>query len=172
VSWVSPDRIGKRYGVSRDAVYRHAHALGLMEKRRRNVRSALERIIEKTGEVEVSASAVVILLRRHRAPGFRPNDLPELGLLIEAPEKNVDRCQQMPTQSVLRSPACQARIAKDGRTSPILRMSEGRNSLQSRLYGGESGIRTPSSIVECVSYRLFNVLVAHDCHDVRTASTN
>ena len=30
-----------------------------MEKRRRNVRSALERIIERAGEVEVSASAVV-----------------------------------------------------------------------------------------------------------------
>ena len=59
VTWVSPDRIGKCYGVSRDAVYRHAHALGLMEKRRRNLRSALERIIEKAGEVEVSASAVV-----------------------------------------------------------------------------------------------------------------
>lgn len=36
VDWVSPDRIGKRYGVSRDAVYRHAHALGLMEKRRQS----------------------------------------------------------------------------------------------------------------------------------------
>ena len=59
MNWVSPDRIAKHYGVSRDAVYRHAHALGLMEKRRRNVRSALERIIEKAGEVEVSASAVV-----------------------------------------------------------------------------------------------------------------
>jgi len=59
VNWVSPDRIAKHYGVSRDAVYRHAHALGLMEKRRRNVSSALERIIEKAGEVEVSASAVV-----------------------------------------------------------------------------------------------------------------
>src|SRR5215469_8015571 len=59
VNWISPDRIAKHYGVSRDAVYRHAHALGLMEKRRRNVRSALERIIEKAGEVEVSASAVV-----------------------------------------------------------------------------------------------------------------
>src|SRR5713101_1096556 len=38
---------------------RHAHALGLMAKRRRNVRSALERIIEKAGEVEASAAAVV-----------------------------------------------------------------------------------------------------------------
>ena len=59
VDWTSPARIGKDYGVSRDSVYRHAHALGLMAKRRRNVRSALERIIEKAGEVEASAAAVV-----------------------------------------------------------------------------------------------------------------
>ena len=59
VNWNSPARISKQYGVSRDSAYRHAHALGLMEKRRRNVRAALERIIEKAGEVEASATAVV-----------------------------------------------------------------------------------------------------------------
>jgi hypothetical protein len=59
VTWNSPVRISKEYGVSRDSVYRHAHALGLMAKRRRNVRSALERIIEKAGDVEASAAAVV-----------------------------------------------------------------------------------------------------------------
>ena len=41
VNWVSPGRIAKEHGVSRDAVYRHAHALSLMEPRRRNVRAAL-----------------------------------------------------------------------------------------------------------------------------------
>lgn len=59
VTWNSPVRISKEYGVSRDSVYRHAHALGLMAKRRRNVRFALERIIEKAGDVEASAAAVV-----------------------------------------------------------------------------------------------------------------
>ena len=59
VNWSSPDRISKQYGVSRDSAYRHAHALGLMDKRRRNVRAALERIIEKAGEVEASATAIV-----------------------------------------------------------------------------------------------------------------
>ena len=59
VNWSSPARIGKQYEVSRNSVYRHAHALGLMEKRRRNVRAALERIIENAGEVEASATAVV-----------------------------------------------------------------------------------------------------------------
>jgi len=59
VGWVSPAKIAEEYSVSRDGVYRHAHAFGLMEKRRRNVRAALERIIEKAGEVEVNASSVV-----------------------------------------------------------------------------------------------------------------
>ena len=59
VTWTSPAQIARKYSVSRDGLYRHAHALGLFEKRRRNIRSALERIIEKAGEVKVNASAVV-----------------------------------------------------------------------------------------------------------------
>jgi hypothetical protein len=58
-SWASPNRIAKAHKVSRDAVYRHAHALGLFEKRRTNVRAALERIIECSGDVKVNAAAVV-----------------------------------------------------------------------------------------------------------------
>jgi hypothetical protein len=46
-------------------VYRHAHAFGLFEKRKRIVRAALERIIEKAGEVEVTASAVVGALQAY-----------------------------------------------------------------------------------------------------------
>src|SRR3954464_11905905 len=51
VNWTSPARIAKEYRVSRDSIYRHAHALTLFEKRRRNVRAALETIIERAGEV-------------------------------------------------------------------------------------------------------------------------
>ena len=59
VDWGNTSRIGKEYKLSRDTIYRHAHALGLFEKRQKNVRKALERMIEKAGEVEVTASAVV-----------------------------------------------------------------------------------------------------------------
>jgi hypothetical protein len=59
VTWTSPVWIAKNYGVSRDSVYRHAHALSLLDKRSRNLHSALERIIERAGDVEVSATAVV-----------------------------------------------------------------------------------------------------------------
>ena len=60
IGWKSPAAIAEEYDLAdRSSVYRHAHALGLFEKRKRNVRAALERIIEKAGEVEVTASAVV-----------------------------------------------------------------------------------------------------------------
>jgi hypothetical protein len=44
---------------------RHAHAIGLFERRRRNVRAALERIIEQGGAVEVNASAVVAAVQAY-----------------------------------------------------------------------------------------------------------
>jgi hypothetical protein len=60
VSWRSPGVIVEEYGLAdRSTVYRHAHACGLFVKRQRNVRAALERIIERAGEVDVTAAAVV-----------------------------------------------------------------------------------------------------------------
>jgi hypothetical protein len=60
VDWQSPARIARQYGLRhRATVYRHAHALGLMDRRARNVRAALEKIIERAGEVEVTGGAVV-----------------------------------------------------------------------------------------------------------------
>lgn len=59
VTWKSPDKIAETYGVCRDSIYRHAGAFDLLESRRRNVRHALERIIERAGDVEVNANAIV-----------------------------------------------------------------------------------------------------------------
>jgi hypothetical protein len=60
VAWRSPATIAKEFGLSdRASVYRHAHAFGLFEKRQRNVRAALECLIEQAGDVEVTASAIV-----------------------------------------------------------------------------------------------------------------
>jgi hypothetical protein len=66
IGWASPAAIAEEYGLSdRSSVYRHAHALGLKEKRKRNIRAALERIIEKAGEVDVTASAVVSAIQAY-----------------------------------------------------------------------------------------------------------
>jgi len=60
LAWKSPARIAEDWGLrDRTTLYRHAWATGLMEKRRRNVRVALESIIERGTEVDVTAAAVV-----------------------------------------------------------------------------------------------------------------
>jgi hypothetical protein len=60
VSWMSPTKITAEYKLrNRATVYRHAHAFGLFSKRGRNLRAALERLIEQVADVPVNASAVV-----------------------------------------------------------------------------------------------------------------
>ena len=67
--------------ADRATVYRHAHAFGLVEKRRRNVRAALERIIEHAGEVDVTAQAVVTAVQADAK--------------INAQEQWIDRTEQV-----------------------------------------------------------------------------
>jgi hypothetical protein len=60
VSWRSPAAIAKQHGLTdRSSIYRHAHAFALFGKRRRNLRAALECLIEQAAEVEVTASSIV-----------------------------------------------------------------------------------------------------------------
>jgi hypothetical protein len=59
VNWAGANRIARTFSVSRDGLYRHAHATNLFSRRQRNIRAALEKIIEKAGEVDVNAAAVV-----------------------------------------------------------------------------------------------------------------
>ena len=66
VLWRSPGAMAQEYGLAdRASVYRHAHALGLFQRRQRNVRAALEKIIEKAGEVDVTAAAVVAAVQAY-----------------------------------------------------------------------------------------------------------
>ena len=66
IGWHSPAEIAKTYRLAdRSTVYRHAHALGLFAKRRRNVRAALEGIIERAGEVEITAASVVAAVQAY-----------------------------------------------------------------------------------------------------------
>jgi hypothetical protein len=66
VTWQSPAVVASEYGLAdRSTVYRHAHAVGLFAKRQRNIRAALERIIERASDVEVTASAVVSAIQAY-----------------------------------------------------------------------------------------------------------
>jgi hypothetical protein len=59
IGWAQTSKLAKKYGLSRESLYRHCHAFGLFERRRRNLRAALERIVEQADSVQVNASAVV-----------------------------------------------------------------------------------------------------------------
>jgi hypothetical protein len=66
VQWKSPIAIAQDYGLAdRKTVYLHAHAFGLFQKRDRNIRAALTRIIEKASDVEVTAAAVVAAVQAY-----------------------------------------------------------------------------------------------------------
>ena len=66
VNWHSPAEIAKTYDLpDRSTVYRHAHALDLFAKRRRNIRAALEGIIERAAEVEITAASVVAAVQAY-----------------------------------------------------------------------------------------------------------
>ena len=65
IDWGHISHIECVYGVSRDAMYRHAHALGLFEKRRKNITRALEHIIENVEATSPSASAVVSAIKAY-----------------------------------------------------------------------------------------------------------
>ncbi len=58
-SWANTTELAKQFGLSRDSIYRHVAAFKLRERRARNLRAALERIIEQADGVPVNAAAVV-----------------------------------------------------------------------------------------------------------------
>ena len=65
IDWVHPEHIACVFHVSRDAQCRHAHALGLLERRSKNIRRALERIIEQGGAASPSISGVVSAVKAY-----------------------------------------------------------------------------------------------------------
>jgi hypothetical protein len=63
LDWASPREIVAEYKVSKTALYRHAEATGLIERRRNNRGIALERMIERAGDTKVTAAAVISAIR-------------------------------------------------------------------------------------------------------------
>ena len=60
VNWKSPTALCKEYGLDRMTLWRHANLFGLVEKRQRNIRAALSKIVEHVdGLWKVSASEIV-----------------------------------------------------------------------------------------------------------------
>jgi hypothetical protein len=63
LDWGDTNRIASDYGLSRDSIYRHAHALGLYDRRRKNLRRALEKLIERGEMVPLTANAMVAAIQ-------------------------------------------------------------------------------------------------------------
>jgi len=66
IDWVSPQVIASKYSnLSRDSVYRHAHACDLFSKRERNIRRALERFIERVDTTMLNGSSIISAIKAY-----------------------------------------------------------------------------------------------------------
>jgi truncated hemoglobin YjbI len=65
LDYVHPGHIEYVFKVSRDALYRHARALDLSSKRKKNTLRVLERIMEQVDVTSPTASAVVSAVLAH-----------------------------------------------------------------------------------------------------------
>ena len=69
INWHPPYYFREKFGVSRDALYRHMHAFDLFKSRRENISMALEKIIENIDNALITGSniisAIQLLLKLH-----------------------------------------------------------------------------------------------------------
>lgn len=66
VHWHSASRIYSRFMLhDRSAIYDHAHATGLFAKRRRNLRYALEHVIERADQCDISSHGIVAAIKAY-----------------------------------------------------------------------------------------------------------
>jgi hypothetical protein len=64
LDWRGPREIAREYDLgSHTTVYRHAHALGLFERRQRTSRFALGRLIKQSSHVKPTAASIVSAIR-------------------------------------------------------------------------------------------------------------
>lgn len=119
ISWGDTSQIARDYKLSRNSVYRHAEMMGLFQKRDRNLRAALGRIIEKAGSVDVTSAAVVSAVQAYAK--------------INADGEWVDRVEHVDLKAVFDRMSRQELdlYAKDGTLPPWTRDFLGGTPLQS-----------------------------------------
>jgi hypothetical protein len=59
IAWNNVEEMAKEYGVTKDAIRRHARALDLNGKRDKNIRAALCRIVEHASTVIPNSNSIV-----------------------------------------------------------------------------------------------------------------
>jgi hypothetical protein len=65
ISWRATYSLAEQFGFTRYAIYRHAHALDLFKKRQRNIRMALERMIEAMEYAQITCPAVISAVKEY-----------------------------------------------------------------------------------------------------------
>jgi hypothetical protein len=65
LNWHSPMRIAIHYDLEVRGLFRHAHATGLYTSRQANLRSALDRVLERADQANISADGIVRTVRAY-----------------------------------------------------------------------------------------------------------
>jgi hypothetical protein len=63
--WHSPSAIASRFDVTRDSIYRHAHATRLFSRRAGKIRSVLDLIIEQAESAKVTGDTIISAIRAY-----------------------------------------------------------------------------------------------------------
>jgi hypothetical protein len=67
VNWGSTTILAEKYRLSRDGIYRHAHALGLFRERQKRIKLLYEKVLERLDTVKFSGSDLVKVLKEYTA---------------------------------------------------------------------------------------------------------
>lgn len=128
--WFTPRIIAQEYGLTERAIYRHAHATGLFELRRRNLRCVYENFLEEAKHVMPTANDILRAARAYTR-------VSEQGEWIEPPT----------THYVVASAAPSPQLLAMGSTSQDTGVTEDPNS---SLGGGNSN-RQPLRVENAVT---------------------
>jgi len=67
VNWGSTTLLAEKYQLSRDGIYRHAHALDLFRERQKGIKHWYEKVLERLDTVKFSGSDLVKVLKDYTA---------------------------------------------------------------------------------------------------------
>jgi hypothetical protein len=67
VNWGNTTLLAKDYGVSRDALYRHMHAVGLYQERQKKRKRLYENILERADITQFTGGNLVAVLKGYAA---------------------------------------------------------------------------------------------------------
>jgi hypothetical protein len=90
LDWTPPYTIMRDFQIlSRNAIYRHAHAFGLFDRRQRSLRMALDRLIEKVDDVKPTAASIISAIALMAKLNEKENLAEESSIAAEEDSQNI-----------------------------------------------------------------------------------